>query len=143
MDLYADNILDHYRHPHRKGELPAADVERAERNVSCGDEVTVRLKLEDGRIADLAWTGNGCAISQAGMSMLADELIGKTPEEAEAWTAPRMLELLGVPVGQRRLKCALLAPLAARNAARLVMDRQPLGWMDIAAEASESPKERL
>lgn len=116
MDLYAENILDHYRHPRRKGELPGADIAHEETNVSCGDTLTVRLCVADGRIADIGWDGAGCAISQAGMSLLAEDLPGKTLEDIDALTEDGVRELLGVPIGLRRAKCAFLGLEALRGA---------------------------
>lgn len=132
MDLYAENILDHYKHPHHKEELSVFDIERAEMNLSCGDRVTVRFALKNGVIHDVGWTGDGCAISQAAMSMLSDEMMGKTLTEVGAWTKQDVLNLLGVPVGERRLKCALLSLLAIRNAVRSIHGQEPLHWADVA-----------
>lgn len=117
MDLYAENILDHYRHPHRRGVPPDATVTHEETNASCGDRVTVGLRLEDGRIAAIGWEGSGCAISQAAMSMLADELAGTSLDEAKnALSEDAVRTLLGVPVGIRRQKCAFLGLEAVRRA---------------------------
>jgi nitrogen fixation protein NifU and related proteins len=116
MDLYAENILDHYRHPHKKGLLADATVTHDETNVSCGDSLTLSLRIEGGRIAAVGWEGKGCAISQAGMSLLADELEGKTKEEAAALTEEHVRALLGVPIGLRRAKCAFLGLEAVRGA---------------------------
>lgn len=131
MDLYAENILDHFRHPHRKEVPSRVDAQHQEKNLACGDHVTAYLTLDGNCIADIGWMGEGCAISQASMSMLADELQGKTLEEVDAWTRERVLEMLGVPVGERRLKCALLGLLAVRNAVRVVRGEQPLSWIDV------------
>ncbi len=116
MDLYAENILDHYKTPRHHGLLADATVRHEETNTSCGDRVEVTLKIERGIITEVGWEGNGCAISQAGMSLLAETLVGKPKEEVEALTAENMKELLGVPVGLRRLKCATLALEAVRGA---------------------------
>lgn len=133
MDLYAENILDHYKHPRHKTELERFDAERVEMNLSCGDRVTVRLALDGERITGIGWTGDGCAISQAGMSLLAEELEGKTLADADALTKDAVLALLGVPVGERRLKCALLSLLAVRNAVRASRGQEPLQWVDVVA----------
>lgn len=116
MDLYAENILEHFRHPHRKSALQNPTVEHRETNASCGDAVTVRLVVERGVIADVGWEGDGCAISQASMSMLADLLVGMTTDEALALTTDDVLAMLGVDVGPSRLKCALLSLQVTKNA---------------------------
>lgn len=108
MDLYADNILDHYRHPRSVGRLATPTITEQEANPSCGDAITLDLVIDTGIIADLAWQGTGCAISQAGMSMLAEIVRGMPVADALAIDAQRMKELLGVPIGLRRLDCALL-----------------------------------
>lgn len=116
MDLYADNILDHSKHPHHHGMLENATVRHTENNPACGDTVTLMLKIDGERVTDIRWTGDGCAISQAGMSLLSDELIGKTVSETDSITEAQIRELLGVPIGTRRLKCALLSLHTLKNA---------------------------
>jgi nitrogen fixation NifU-like protein len=81
-ELYREVILDHFKNSSRTGPLPGAQVEAIGSNPLCGDEVTFRLRLEDGRIQQARFEGKGCAISQAACSMLAQQLEGKSPEEA-------------------------------------------------------------
>ena len=109
MDLYHEAILDHYKHPHHWGVLNPADIDYEENNPLCGDKLRLTMRIKDGKIAELAWSGAGCAISQASASMLGEELIGKTLEEARAITKEDVLELLGIELGPVRLKCALLS----------------------------------
>ncbi len=78
-------------------------------NPLCGDRLNIDLIVEDGLIRDVAFTGRGCAISQASASMLGDELVGMPVSQAAALTRRDMMDLLGVEVGPARLKCALLA----------------------------------
>lgn len=109
-DLYRDEILEHYRRPHNFGTLedPDASVEGA--NPLCGDRITLMLAIgEDGRVADVAFTGRGCAISQASASMLTDEIRGRSVAEVEALTNQVVLDLLGIEISPARLKCALLS----------------------------------
>ncbi len=131
MDLYAENILDHFRHPHRKSPLSHPTVELREKNPSCGDDIALTMQIEKDVIEEIGWEGEGCAISQAAMSMLADAVIGKTIEEAEALTAKDILAMLGVEVGPRRIKCALLSLHALRNALRKFQNLPPTPWRDI------------
>ncbi len=133
MDLYADNILDHYRHPRGQQPLKKFDAERNEENLSCGDELAVRLKIEKDTIAGVSWEGTGCAISQAAMSMLSEELTGMTVEAAGNLKPERIYELLGVPVGPRRFKCALLSLHTLKNALRVHARKEPQGWLDTVA----------
>lgn len=128
MDLYAENILEHYRHPRCRGALPGASVEHEERNVSCGDTLTVRLRIEADRVAEVAWDGAGCAISQAAMSILSEELIGKSLDDIAALGAAEIRALLGVPVGTRRAKCAFLCLHALQNALHVLRAEAPQDW---------------
>ncbi len=130
MDLYAENILDHYRHPRGKEPLSGATVEHREVNLSCGDEVTLRLKMEDGTITGLSWEGTGCAISQAGMSILSEELVGKSAKDTEALSREDIDKLLNVPIGPRRFKCAYLCLHTLKNTLRAARGEAPQGWTE-------------
>jgi len=83
-ELYQEMILDHSRHPRHFGELENATNRAEGYNPLCGDRVTVTLMLKDGRVADIKFTGKGCAISQASASMMVELLAGRTLEEAQA-----------------------------------------------------------
>jgi nitrogen fixation NifU-like protein len=132
--LYAENILDHARHPHHKEEIAAPTVEHEEVNASCGDVLTIQLKLKDGRVEDIGWDGDGCAISQASMSLLSDELVGKTEAEAAAMQPEDIRALLGVDVGTRRIKCALLSLHSLKNALHKLRGEKPQGWKETLGE---------
>jgi nitrogen fixation NifU-like protein len=108
-DLYRDYILEHYRHPHNFGvlETPTSKYEGA--NPLCGDRITMMLGIADGVVKEVAFTGRGCAISQASASLLTDEIKGKTVEEVEKMTPEDVLDLIGVEISPARLKCALLS----------------------------------
>jgi nitrogen fixation NifU-like protein len=82
-DLYKEVILDHYKRPRNKRPLPAATVSKQKNNPLCGDEITVHARLEDGRVAEVAFEGQGCSISQASASMLTEATRGKTVDEAD------------------------------------------------------------
>ena len=81
-DLYTEVIGEHSRSPENKGELAAATVRERGHNPSCGDEITLELQIENGIIKDAAFTGVGCAISQASTDIMIDLMRGKTVEEA-------------------------------------------------------------
>jgi nitrogen fixation NifU-like protein len=108
-DLYRDYILEHYRRPHNFGVLEAATTSYEGSNPLCGDRITMMLRLEDGVVRDVAFTGRGCAISQASASLLTDEIRGKTVEEVERMTPDDLLDLIGIEISPARLKCALLS----------------------------------
>ena len=82
-DLYTEVIGEHSRSPENKGELAAATVRERGHNPSCGDEIALELQIEDGIIKDAAFTGVGCAISQASTDIMIDLMRGKTVEEAQ------------------------------------------------------------
>jgi nitrogen fixation NifU-like protein len=108
-DLYRDYILEHYRSPHNKGDLDHPDRFAAYSNPLCGDRLQMGVRLDGDRVADVRFNGAGCAISQAAASMLTDVMLDKTLAELAAFTTDDMLDLLGVPIGPARRKCALLA----------------------------------
>jgi nitrogen fixation NifU-like protein len=113
-DLYRENILDHYKHPHNwappGSELEAPDLEFHDLNPLCGDELTVQLGLdEEGRITAIRFLGHGCAISQAAASMVSDEVKGMRVEELLELDRSFVLELLGIDISATRMKCALLS----------------------------------
>ncbi|HKJ02436.1 MAG TPA: SUF system NifU family Fe-S cluster assembly protein [Longimicrobiales bacterium] len=81
--LYQQLILEHYRSPKNKGELPDKTVEIHMRNPSCGDEIRLQLRLEDGRVADVSFVGSGCSISQAAVSMMTALIKGRAVDEAD------------------------------------------------------------
>jgi nitrogen fixation NifU-like protein len=84
-DLYREIILDHYRNPRNRGELPVPPARQAEGfNPLCGDEIVVYLDVNDGRIEDLRVNGQGCSISQSSASMMSTAVKGKTVDEARA-----------------------------------------------------------
>ena len=125
--LYQEVILDHYKRPRNRGAVDPHDADVHMRNPSCGDEIRLQLRLENGRVADIAFTGDGCSISQASSSMMTDLVKGHTPEEGLA-IARRFTEMMhgdadaakdktlgqarvlsGVSRFPARVKCALLA----------------------------------
>jgi nitrogen fixation NifU-like protein len=108
-DLYREVILDHYQNPRNYGTLEPADISYEEDNPVCGDHIRLDLRLQDGRVKDVRFSGHGCAISQASASMLTEEIQGKTLDELKAFSKDDLLGLLGIPLGPVRIKCALLS----------------------------------
>jgi len=113
---YPRRILDHYRAPRNKGPLPDATHEGKAVNPLCGDEMVLRLRVEEGRIVDARFEGVGCAVSQAAGSVLTETWRGQRTEEAVAWGLPEVLEALDAPVSPARERCALLPVEALRDA---------------------------
>jgi nitrogen fixation NifU-like protein len=109
-DLYRENILDHYQNPRHYGTLDDPDISYQDDNPLCGDVIRIDLKVDDQeRITEVAFSGEGCAISQASASMLTEEILGKTLDEVKALGKEDILEMLGIQLGPVRLKCALLS----------------------------------
>jgi nitrogen fixation NifU-like protein len=116
-DLYREQILDHYKRPRNFGELEEFDLEFEDVNPFCGDELRVQLKLDDeGRVGAVAFSGKGCAISQASASLLSEELAGKSVEELLRLDKEYVLDLLGIEISATRMKCALLGLKVVKSA---------------------------
>ena len=107
--IYQENIIDHYKHPHNSGTMEKPTFMHKEYNPLCGDEIQLFVKIRNNTIETATFTGQGCAISQAAASMLTDAIKGKKLQDLQTITREDVLSMLGVPIGIVRLKCALLA----------------------------------
>lgn len=114
MDLYREQILDHYKHPRNFGHLEGANVRSEEINVSCGDKIVIEIILEakQGKVQDIRFSGEGCAINQASASMLTEQVKGMSKNEVMKLNLADIEKLLGTTLTPSRVKCALL-PLEA------------------------------
>jgi nitrogen fixation NifU-like protein len=125
-DIYKEVILDHYKSPRNKRDLPAANHVCSRNNPLCGDEITVAAEVQDGTIAEVTFQGAGCSISQSSASMMTEATTGRSVEDALALAAEfrgmmageiepdedrfgDLVALAGVVKYPIRIKCAVLA----------------------------------
>ena len=136
--MYQEIILDHYKHPQHRGALEPYDAEVHHVNPTCGDEVTLRIKVDGDTVTDLGWEGEGCSISQASTSVMSGLVVGRRIDDALA-LEERFLSLMqaqgkadlsedeaealddavafeGVAKYPARVKCALLGWMAMKGA---------------------------
>ncbi|MGH2590778.1 MAG: Fe-S cluster assembly sulfur transfer protein SufU, partial [Actinomycetota bacterium] len=125
-DIYKEVILDHYKNPRNKREMPDAELTCSKNNPLCGDEITVFAHTEDGKLLDVSFVGQGCSISQSSASMKTEAVSGKTVDEVEGLSTSvrgmlsgevepdedefgELVALKGVVKYPIRVKCAVLA----------------------------------
>jgi len=136
--MYRDIILDHYKHPQHRGLPDDFDAEIHHVNPTCGDEVTLRVRVVDGTVKDLGWEGEGCSISQASTSVMSELVVGRPIDEAlelqekflrlmqsqgqaalsdeDADKLDDAVAFEGVSKYPARVKCALLGWMAMKGA---------------------------
>ncbi len=107
-DFYREYILDYYRNPRNRGVIEAPDYTYEDSNPLCGDEIRMDLRVRDGVVEEVKFSGRGCAISQASASMLTEMVEGRPLEEVKQISKEDMLETLGITLTPVRVKCALL-----------------------------------
>ncbi|HIE39661.1 MAG TPA: SUF system NifU family Fe-S cluster assembly protein [Anaerolineae bacterium] len=124
-DLYREHILDHYAHPRNRGRLEAPDIIADADDPSCGDQVHIEIALDpEGRIAQVAFEGEGCIVSMASASIFTEHIKGKSLEELASLTEEEVLAMLDAPVGSHRRRCAL-TPLTALRAGLRTYPKNP------------------
>ena len=116
MNIYTQNIIDHYKNPRNKGLLSNPSVTHKEVNSICGDTLEIDIQIENNTISDIKFRGEGCAISQASISIITDEIKGMNVDEVLAMTIDDVRDMLGIEISERREKCAHLGLLAVQKA---------------------------
>lgn len=109
-DLYREIIIERYKDPLYRGELDPHDITFEDENPLCGDHIRIDLRVDaHGTVIEAAFSGHGCAISQASADLLLESVIGKSLDEVRGLGKQDILDLLGIELGPVRLKCALLS----------------------------------
>jgi nitrogen fixation NifU-like protein len=117
-DFYKEYILDHYRNPRNFGHLDAPDASAEDLNPLCGDKIRMELNVDaDGRVADVRFSGKGCAISQASASMLTESIKGEKLEDIARMKMDVVVENVGIGISPTRMKCATLGLKVLKSAA--------------------------
>lgn len=114
--------MDHYEHPRNQGELSGSDVlTESDTNASCGDMVQFYLKVEKGKITEVKWRGNGCAITTASASKLSEYLQRKTLKEVQDMSEEDLLKNgVGLEVNAGRIKCLMLPVKTVKKVAMVL-----------------------
>jgi nitrogen fixation NifU-like protein len=117
---YVDLLIDHYENPRNQGPVDNASVVMSGGNPSCGDVVTLYVTVDavGERITDIHFEGDGCTISQAGASLITEEMVGKTVTEIEQMGYDVIVDLMGRDVVATRMRCATLGLSTLKSAVK-------------------------
>lgn len=119
-DMYRQQILDHYKNPRNYGKLEDPTFSHTGENPTCGDTIRMDVQLaDDETIEYVAFSGEGCAISQASASLLTEKLQGLTLDELQELDRDDVVDMLGVEISPMRIKCAVLAEKVAQDGAKI------------------------
>jgi nitrogen fixation protein NifU and related proteins len=121
-DLYRENILEHYQNPSNFGTIDDPDITYEDTNPLCGDRIRIDVKIQDGKIAEIKFSGRGCAISQASASILTEMVDGEDLETVRDLSAQDILDELAIPISPARVKCALLGLKVLKSGAYGITD---------------------
>ena len=109
FDMYQENILDHYKNPRNYGSIEEPNIKFHDVNPLCGDEYEFQFKIDSGgKIVDVKFHGNGCAISKASASMLTEIVKGKNIRDVRNIGRQKVLKNLGIKISPARMKCVML-----------------------------------
>jgi nitrogen fixation NifU-like protein len=126
-EMYREQMIELFRNPMNHGELDPHTFSYEEDNPLCGDVIRMDVLMgEDGRVADVRWRGDGCAVSQVSASLLTDDIKGKTLNELKNYDKQDLLDLLGIPLSMARMKCALLSLKVLKAGAYGIPDPQEM-----------------
>jgi len=158
--MYQEIILDHYRNPHHRGLREPFDAEVHHVNPTCGDEVTMRVKIVDDTVADVSYEGEGCSISQASASVMSDLVIGRSVADAldlereflalmqsrgtvepDEDVLEDAVAFAGVSKYPARVKCALLSWMAWKDATAQVVGGSAAAVASVPSETGSVPEQ--
>lgn len=116
LEIYQEQIIERYKHPLNSGVVPDAHVSSKDYNPSCGDVVEIQIKFDDGKIDNIKFQGQGCAISQSSVDILIDLVKNKDVTFVKDLATENFIKILGIELSPIRLKCALLGLKALKTA---------------------------
>ncbi|MDZ7587611.1 MAG: iron-sulfur cluster assembly scaffold protein [Patescibacteria group bacterium] len=108
MDIYREEILDHFKNPRNYGEVKQATHKGMDRNASCGDLLEMSAIIEKGKVKIVKFKGEGCAVAMAAASMLTEKIKGMSITEIAKMTEAEIVKMLGINISSARMKCATL-----------------------------------
>lgn len=123
MDIYAKELLDHYKKPKNLGKIDNPDFVTQEYNPSCGDRIQIFGKIKNGKIEQISFLGEGCVISLATASMLTEFIKDKSTSEVLKLNSDDIIKLIKIKPGPTRLKCALLPLYAIQSGVKKLEEK--------------------
>jgi nitrogen fixation NifU-like protein len=126
MNIYQEEILEHYRHPCCQEKIKNPTHHSCNENSTCGDKLCLTLKIKKNKIEKISFTGEGCAISQASASMLCEQIDGQKIEKLKKMTKDDVIAMLGIELSPTRLKCGLLALETAQKSLKMKLKKNKL-----------------
>ena len=117
-DMYREHIMDLYKNPSNFGIMKNPTHKKTEYNSLCGDEITVQLKVKDGKVKDVKFNGSGCVISMVSASLITEKIREMSTEDIKKLNREDIMKLLKIKINPLRIKCALLPLEAAKRALR-------------------------
>ena len=123
-NIYHERMIDLYENPLNFGTLADADFSYEDDNPLCGDIIRIDVRLDaQNRVAEVAWSGEGCVVCQSSASLLTEEVKGMSLDEIKLFTKERLLTLIGVQLNKVRVKCAVLSLNVLQAGAKQMPDR--------------------
>jgi nitrogen fixation protein NifU and related proteins len=107
--MFQEELMDHYKFPRHRKVLTVYSFSQEDNNPSCGDRIGIQVLIDNDKIIDIGFQGEGCILSQAACSMLMQEVHGKSIHDLKHLSKDDILSMVGIPLGPTRVKCALLS----------------------------------